>query len=194
MILSKHSLLLLVYLCFGVNKYLIAQTTTKTDLINSSISNQINSSLLNGRWHLVEIVLELDDSDGLGPKAEESYKTSTESQRKVKQQIQNKELAIITQFNYDGTYTHELVYSNPEIRFPSYKELGTWTFDEKTSQLLRKAEDQEITTLGLTVIKRLNQDELVLELKYTDKEYDGIYKGLVQTVFLKRFWETKVNN
>lgn len=179
-------------MCFTFN--VNAQSLTEQDSLKKSVKSEIDSRQLHGRWHLVEIILKLDESDGLGSKAEESFKTSTASQEKVKKQIQAGELAIITQFNYNNTYTHELVYSNPEVQFPSYKESGTWSFDNNTNQLSRKSKDQEITTLGLTVVKRLREDELVLELKYTDKEYEGIYKGLIQTVFLKRFLQTKAKD
>ncbi len=170
-----------------------AQSFIEKDSLNKSIKSKIDTRSLHGRWHLVEIILKLDNTNELGSKAEQAYKKSSESQRKVKKQIQQGELAIITQFNYDGTYSHQLVYADEKIRFPSYRETGTWTFNENSNQLLRKANNKEITTLEATIVKHLHKDELVLELTYTDLQYEGIYKGLTETLFLKRFHETKAN-
>lgn len=176
----------------SLNPGINAQSSIDSESLDSLKKSKFDSRNLHGRWHLVEIILALDDSDGLGAKAEEALQKSTESQRKVKQQIQAGELAIITQFNYDDTYIHELVYADPEIRFPSYREPGTWTFNENTHQLLRKANDQEIAMKKYTLMM-LDNDNLVLELRFTNHEYEGVYKGVVETIRLRRFRETKAH-
>ncbi|MEM6966601.1 MAG: DUF5004 domain-containing protein [Bacteroidota bacterium] len=169
----KYPLLIILFL--GINVSIKCQSPNEnTPLENSKIS-KINSSDLYGRWHLVEITLKIDDSEGLGSEVEESFIKSRISQQKVKKQIQNGELAIITRFNYDGTYTHELVFSAPEVRFPHYNESGTWSFDESTKQLARKSIDQEITTLESTEVKYLDQNKLILELRYTPSYSLSVY-------------------
>lgn len=169
---------------------LLAMTST----ILAEAQSHFDSTDLHGRWHLVEITLELDASNGLGSKAEASFEKSTAAQSKVKQQIAAGDLAIVTQFNYNGTYSHQLISADPEVQFPSYRESGTWRFDPTTNELIRHATDQEITSLEVTVVKSLEGDDLILEQRYTEREYDGVYEGLVETIHLKRFYETRSNN
>jgi|GEM_PF-3712392 len=178
-------LILTSFLSLSLN----AQSVVDKEISKTSV----DSSFLHGRWHLVETILTLDNTNGLGSKAVEAHKNSSESQRKVKKQIQKGELAIITQFNYDGTYTHELVDADPALRFPRYRESGTWEYEPETNKLTRTSKDQEITTLSRTKVKKLNQNELVLELKYNEQDYEGLYKGLTETVYLKKVRETKTN-
>ncbi len=170
-----------------INLSLNAQSFVENESqINNSMLS-VGSSTFHGRWHQVEVILTLDDSIGFAPNVKETIKKSIETQRKVKEQIQNGELAIITQFNHDGTFSHEIVYSNPKIRFPAWRETDTWSWDDNINTMSRKAENMEFTSLELATVKKNNNDELVLQVKFMN----GEAKGIVETVYLRRFLETK---
>ncbi len=140
-----------------------------------------------GRWHLVEIKIELDSTAGVGSEARAAVRKSTASQAKVKKQIAAGELAIVTQFNHDGTYSHEVIYADPEIKFPRYRETGTWNYNDGKNELNRNAPDKEITTLENTKVLKVDENSMVLQLRYTE----GDYQGFVETVYLRKFDETK---
>jgi hypothetical protein len=158
----------------------------KKHILNESAAS-IDSTLFHGRWHQVEVIVTLDDSNGLAPNAEEQIKKSNETQKKVKKQIQNGELAIITQFNFDGTFTHESVYSNPKVRFPAWRETGKWYWNRTDNTIYRKADNMEFTTLELAKVKKINDTELILEVKFNGAES----KGIVETVRLQKIIEPK---
>jgi len=182
----KYILIIIPFLILMLS----AQSSTEKAYTSDKQTISIDPIVLHGRWHLEEVILRLDDTNGLGANAEDAFKKSTESRRKVKQQIENGELAIITQYNHNGAYVHELVYSDPKLRFPFYSETGSWTFDGNTKQLIREPTDKELPTKKYRVMT-INDDSLVLELRFTADEYDGLYKGVVETLRLKRFRETK---
>ncbi len=189
-LIHKIALILSIY-SMGIDGLLIVQIAAEKNSPDTTSTAQLEPRLLHGRWHQTAVTLTLDHSDGLGAKAEESIKTSIETQRSVKEQIQNGKLAIITQFNHDGTYTHELVYENPEIRFPAYRETGTWSLNKSTNVMSRKTDDPEgVTTLEQATVKSLDKNDLVLEARFTE----GDYKGIVETIKLRRVRDTKTSH
>lgn len=107
----------------------------------------LRRNMFHGRWHQVEIKIELDSTDNLGSKARETVKRSAKSQAKVKKQIAAGELAVVTQFNHDGTFSHQVIYAGNTYKFSTYRETGTWSFDAQNYILKREALDQEYTTL-----------------------------------------------
>ena len=140
---------------------------------------------LHGRWHQVEVTLRIDASLGVGPKAETALVRSQEIQRKVKQDIREGRMAVITQFNHDNTYSKEVLYTEQK-RFPHYRALGVWSCDEATRRLVRNSSDAENPIRQETTILHLGSDDLVLQLVFDEDEYQGI----VETIRLQRFVET----
>ncbi|NRA30161.1 MAG: hypothetical protein HRU11_07845 [Parvularculaceae bacterium] len=94
-------------------------------------------------------------------------------------------MAVITQFNHDNTYSKEVLYTEQK-RFPHYRELGVWSFDEATRRLVRNSSDAENPIRQETTILHLGSDDLVLQLVFDEDEYQGI----VETIRLQRFVET----
>ena len=181
----QYALLFIAFI--GFSSTMAAQSRLEHDSLETAKSSIIDSSLFHGRWHQVEVILTLDESIGLAQNIEERIEKSIETQKRVKEQIENGELAIITQFNYDGTFSHEIVYSNPAVRFPAWRETGNWNWNENNSTISRKAENKEFTTLELSSVKKVSRDELILEVTFTK----GESLGIVETVHFKRFLETK---
>ncbi len=167
---------------------LIAFTTLSLGVWAFSLVED-DPSLFHGRWHQVEVTLRLDDSIGFTPEVAKSIKKSIATQERVKAQIQSGALAIITQFNHDGTFSHEIVYSDPAVKFPAWRETGTWSWDAPSNTLSRRADNVEMTTLALASVKKITPTELVLEVKFTE----GESKGIVETVYLSRFLEAQIN-
>ncbi|MEM7657240.1 MAG: hypothetical protein AAF399_13990 [Bacteroidota bacterium] len=184
--------LMLVAVSIGLVLPSLAQSSTPPDSVDRDAAEDaspVDARLFHGRWHMTEVVLELDESIGYDAEAAASIEKSKATQRKVKRQIQAGELAIITQFNYDGTYTHELVYADPDTRFPAYRETGTWSWEATAQAMSRQVDGDGPTSLPHALVKRITDTELVLEVAFTE----GNSKGIVETVYLRRFAELKQN-
>ena len=187
--MKRFHMIGLLMVCLSLYTQVGAQSSTETDSTGPTPTSAVEDPrIFHGRWHQVEVHLSLDDSEGLGESAEASLTYSITAQKKVKRQIESGELAIVTQFNHDGTFSHEVIYADPSIRFPAWRETGTWAWDEESQLLTRKAEEMEITTLADAQVIRVSETELVLESKITG----GDSKGIVETVRLKRFSEASV--
>lgn len=134
----------------------------------------IEDAQLQGRWHLVEVVFELDETNGVGSKAYETLARSRERQAKVRDDIRQGKIAIISQFNPDGSYSHEVVSGDTGNRIPYYREHGRWHFDPASAMLTRKSTDQEVTTLEECIVTRLTDSEMELRVSFTEGENKGI--------------------
>jgi len=140
------------------------------------------------RRHLVEVPLRVDETSTAGPEAQEAARKSNKTQANVRRQIERGEFAIISQFNRDGTYTHEVVDSDSSRPFPRYRESGRWTLDVDTRTLSRTNDKAELATAESSQVIAATQDELVLEIRYRDEALSG----LVETIRLRRFREVGV--
>ncbi|MEM1067893.1 MAG: hypothetical protein AAGG48_28840 [Planctomycetota bacterium] len=140
---------------------------------------------IHGRWHQVEVRLHVDDSSGVGSEARNAADKSSRTQARVKKQIESGEIGIITQFNRDGTYTHEIIDSDPAMPFPRYRESGQWNLDVSKRILSRIDDHAGTATAETATLIAVERNELVLEIRYRD----GQLKGLVETIQLKRFHE-----
>ena len=145
-------------------------------------AEDVKPASIQGRWHQVDVQLRIDDSSGVGTKARAALAKSTKTQIRVKQQIERGEFGIITQFNRDGTYTHEIVDADPTKPFPRYRETGRWKLDVST-RILRRTNDQaEIATAEVAELITATSDKIVLEIRFQEDEL----KGLIETITLRR--------
>lgn len=136
-----------------------------------------------GRWHQVEVVLAGDEAV-LTPVGRQKLAVSVQAQVGVKKQVAAGELCIATQMNADGTYTHEIVSSDPARPFPLYREAGRWEYHAATKTILKKADTHAETTTGRAVVASATADSLVLTVLL-----DGESAGITETVRLRRFRE-----
>lgn len=146
----------------------------------------IKDAQIHGRWHLVEVVFALVETNGVGSKASETLARSRERQAKVKEDIRQGKIAIVTRLNSDGSYSHEVLTGNTGNLVPVYSERGDWRFDSERSLLSRQANNQEITTLEECVVTRLTDSEMELRVTFTD----GENKGIVEINHLRKHSET----
>lgn len=138
-----------------------------------------------GRWHQVEVELSIDDSNGVGSKARSSAERSSLWEIAVKQQIERGDLAIATQFNRDGSYSHEVIDADPSKPFPRYRETGRWEWDSQRRTLTRQSDSEDVATASEAVVVDVAADKLTLEIRFQDEEH----RGLVETILLRRFQE-----